>query len=54
MTDIDTNVANYTLSELLTIAGIENEEITEEDIIEKTDYLINKFKQKNPRLSVFF
>ena len=54
MTDIDTNVANYTLSELLTIVDIENEDFTEEDIIEKTDQLIHKFKTKNPRLSVFF
>ena len=54
MTDIDTNVANYTLSELLTIVGIENEEVTEDDIMRKTDKLINQFKQKNPQLSVFF
>ncbi len=54
MTDIDTNVANYTLSELLTITGIENEEVTEDEIMRKTDKLINQFKQKNPQLSVFF
>ncbi len=54
MTDIDTNVANYTLSELLTITGIENEEVTEDEIMQKTDKLINQFKQKNPQLSVFF
>lgn len=54
MTDIDTNVSNYSLSELLTISGIENENITEDEIIEKTDFLINKFKRKNPRLAVFF
>ena len=54
MTDIDTNVGNYTLSELLTIVGIENEEVTEDDIMRKTDKLINQFKQKNPQLSVFF
>ena len=54
MTDIDTNVGNYTLSELLTITGIENEEVTEDEIMQKTDKLINQFKQKNPQLSVFF
>jgi hypothetical protein len=54
MTDIDTNVGNYTLSELLTIAGIENDDINEEAIMEKTDKLINRFKVKNPQLSVFF
>ena len=52
--DIDTNVANYSLSELLTIIGIENEEINEDDITEKSDFFIDKFKEKNPRLSVFF
>jgi len=54
MTDIDTNVSNYSLSELLTISGIENENITEDEIIEKTNFLINKFKRKNPTLAVFF
>jgi len=54
MTDIDTNVSNYTLSELLTIVDIENEDIDKDQIIEKTNQLINKFKIKNPRLSVFF
>jgi hypothetical protein len=54
MTDIDTNVGNYTLSELLTIAGIENDDINEEAIVAKTDKLINRFKVKDPRLSVFF
>ena len=52
--DIDTNVANYSLSELLTTIGIENEEINEDDITEKSDFFIDKFKEKNPRLSVFF
>ena len=54
MTDIDTNVGNYTLSELLTIAGIENDDINEEAIVARTDKLINRFKVKDPRLSVFF
>lgn len=54
MTDIDTNVANYTLSELLTIVGIDNENVTHDEIIENTNNLINKFKVKNPQLAVFF
>lgn len=54
MTDFDTNVGNYTLSELLTIAGIENDSINEETIMTRTDKLIKQFKVKNPRLSVFF
>ena len=54
MTDIDTNVDNYTLSELLTIVGIENDDINEDAIMARTDKLINQFKVKNPRLSVFF
>ena len=54
MTDIDTNVSSYTLSELLTISDIENDNITEEQITKKTNYFINKFKGKNPKLAVFF
>jgi len=54
MTDIDTNVQNYTLSELLTIAGIENDNVTQDEILEKTNQFINRFKIKNPKLAVFF
>jgi len=54
MTDIDTNVSNYSLSELLTIADIQNEDVNEDEVIKKTDFLINKFKNKNPKLAVFF
>jgi len=54
MTDIDTNVSNYTLSELLTIVGIENEDVTHDEILQQTGKLINKFKSKNPQLAVFF
>ena len=54
MTDIDTNVSNYSLSELLTIIGIDNEDINENEILLKTNSLINKFKYKNPQISVFF
>ena len=54
MPEMDTNVNNYTLSELLTIIEAQDDDINEHDIREKTDELINKFKTKNPTLSVFF
>uniref|UniRef100_A0A6C0ARW9 Uncharacterized protein n=1 Tax=viral metagenome TaxID=1070528 RepID=A0A6C0ARW9_9ZZZZ len=52
MTSVDTNVSNYTLSELMSIISIED--FDENEIIEKTNDLTNKFKYKNPRLAVFF
>ena len=52
--EFDTNVSNYTLSELLTIVGIDDEDINQDTIISKTNKLINKFKNKNPVISVFF
>ena len=54
MTDFDTNVSNYTLSELLTIVEIDDEDINHEGILDKTNQLIKKFKVKNPILSNFF
>ena len=54
MTDIDTNISNYTLVELLTIVGIDNKGVNEEQITTNTNALIHKFKKKNPDLSVFF
>jgi hypothetical protein len=54
MTSIDTNVSNYSLSELLTITELDNEDINEEKILYKTNHFINKFKHKNPQISVFF
>ncbi len=54
MTDIDTNVSNYTLSELLTIIDIENDDMDKDEIIRKTNQFINKFKTKNPKLAIFF
>jgi hypothetical protein len=50
--DLDMNTSNYSLSELMAIAGIE--EMDPEEIVEKTNKYINQFKEKNPRLSVFF
>ena len=55
MADIDLNVKNYTLSELMTIAGIDLDFITKKDIIKNTNKLINKFKEKKDLpLAVFF
>lgn len=54
MTDIDTNISNYTLAELMTIVGIDDQSVNEEQIMTNTNALIHKFKKKNPDLSVFF
>ena len=52
MLSMDTNVSNYTLSELLAILDVN--EIDSDEIIDKTNYYINKFETSNPRLSSFF
>jgi hypothetical protein len=52
MTTIDTNVSNYSLSELLAIAGIDV--IESDEIIQKTDKQIKRFKSSKPEISVFF
>jgi hypothetical protein len=52
MTSINTNITDYTLSELMAI--VEVEELTSEQIIENTNYYIRKYKTKNPKLAVFF
>ena len=54
MSDIDLNVKNYTLSELLTIAGFDSNYVTQKDIIKNTNKLYNKFKSNNLPLAVFF
>jgi hypothetical protein len=55
MTDIDTNVSNYTLSELLIIVGIDNNNnIDKEKIKNNTNALFNKFKNKDSSLADFF
>ena len=55
MTSIDTNVSNYTLSELMAIVGInEDGDMNTEEIISKTNALINKSKNRNnPEFVVF-
>jgi hypothetical protein len=50
--NIDTNIKNYTLSELMSIAGVND--LDEEEINEKTNFFIQKFKNSNPSLSTFF
>ena len=52
MATIDTDVSNYTLSELMAIVELTDLDPTE--ITEKTNKLINRFKGKKPELSVFF
>jgi hypothetical protein len=54
MTSLDTNVSNYSLSELLTIVELDNDDINEDTIITNTNKFINKFKTKKPELAVFF
>jgi hypothetical protein len=48
----DTNVSNYTLSELLDIVGITDEDINTESITDITNELIKKYKTKKPELAL--
>lgn len=48
----DTNVDSYTLSELLTILGLDYPDPT--SITQKTNDLINKYKNSKPEISAFF
>ena len=52
MTSVDTDVSNYTVSELMAI--IEVTDIDPEEIVKNTNVLIDKFQASNPQLSVFF
>lgn len=53
MTSIDTNIENYTISELLTILNLEDFDV--EQITEKTNQYIEKFtKEKKPEMISFF
>ena len=49
---IDTNVANYTMSELMAISGISG--LDPDEITSKTNTYINKYKTSNPQISTFF
>ena len=50
--NFDTNISSYTLSELMAISEIN--EMTPDEILIKTNKLIDKFKKTNPQISVFF
>jgi hypothetical protein len=52
MTTIDTNVSNYTLSELMAIVGLNDLDPT--NIMNATSPYVEKYKQSNPTLSTFF
>jgi hypothetical protein len=49
---VDTNIGNYTLSELMAI--VELNDLDPNEIVLKTNKLIKKFKTSNPTLSAFF
>jgi len=51
-TQFDTNVSNYTLSELLIILSLDN--LDPNLVTKRTDELIQKYKISNPTISTFF
>ena len=55
MTSIDTNVSNYTLTELLAIVDLHDSVTVDPDeVIDKTNKIISKFQNTNPEIAVFF
>jgi len=52
MTTIDTDVSNYTLSELMAIVGLND--LDPKSIMDETYPLIEKYEVSNPSLSIFF
>lgn len=55
MTSIDTNVSNYTLTELLAIVDLHDSvTVDPNEVIDKTNKIISKFKNTNPEIAVFF
>lgn len=50
--NLDTNISNYSLSELMVIINVDD--LEPERILENTNYFIDKYKIKNPKISVFF
>ena len=52
MSNIDTNVANYTMSELMAISGVSN--LDSDEITSQTNTFISKYKTSNPQISSFF
>jgi len=55
MTSIDTNISNYTLSELLAIVDLEDSvTVDPHEVVDKTNKIIAKFKNTNPEIAIFF
>ena len=52
MSSIDTNVSNYTISELMAIVNLND--LDPNSIMEATSPFVEKFKNTNPTLSTFF
>ena len=52
MSNIDTNIDNYTMSELMAISGVS--ELDPDEITSQTNTYINKYKTSNPQMSTFF
>jgi len=52
VSNIDTNVANYTMSELMAISGVSN--LDPDEITSQTNTFISKYKTSNPQISSFF
>ena len=52
MNEIDTNIENYTISELMAISEISD--LNHNEIINKTNKYINSFKKNKPQVSSFF
>jgi hypothetical protein len=52
MTSIDTNVSNYTMSELMAILNLND--LNPKSIVRATSPLIEKYKENNPTLTTFF
>ena len=51
---ISTNISDYTLSELMAIIQINNDNFQPDNIIKKTDYYYHKYKNNDPTLAIFF
>lgn len=55
MSQVDTDINNYTLSDLLIILDIKDDEVDEDMVINKTNYYIQKYIQENnSKMAVFF
>lgn len=52
MSTLDTNISNYSLSELMAIAGVND--MNPQEIVDATNRYIQKYRTKNPTIAVFF